>query len=767
MKYAMIEEGALTELVSNRYFQTAEFELAQALLALMRGQVKSIRLPANLHLVQLADGIAIASKSTDKDSHWLVFDFEQSALLEGLTDADSIFVIQKTMRFAKKLWQNLSTNFSELIVPKSTKAILFPFPYKPKPYRVVIERSPTGERLRKRGYAGKFLLVYKSGDVSGNGKTETPNETNFKKAFDQLTDVLVNLRAVANQPKATDPSKVLAVTEIDDLERNQSTSIFRPYADWLNLLTAKQLKFIETPISGAQRIEGAAGTGKTLCLMLKAVRELGSATERAQHFHAVFVTHSEATKRAVLEFLAVIDSSAYSERDRTLDETSLKVCTLSELCALQLAQQVSEAEFVDRDALESKETQLLYINESLIEAMNEDFPSHERFLSDPFKQFVSETDKWAFTEMLQHEISVLIKGRASDDLDVYKKCAPLKYGIPTSNNADKGFIFTIFRRYQDKLGAAAQFDTDDVVLTTIGQLDTPIWRRRRPRDGYDAIFIDETHLFNINELHVFHYFTRSDSDQPIVYTLDRSQAVGDRGWTSQEIGTAVTGLTAQLSSSQFGTVFRSAPQIVDLAFSVVASGATLFTNFENPLMLATSGFTEAEERLAAEPVYRQYPNDSAMIEAAFDRVDAIRSEIDCRRAEVLIVSLDREITLALENFAQERKKPLVVLKRRGDVQAVSAAREAGQYVVGHADYVGGLEFQAVIVVGTDAGRLPPTKGADNENSRNYLSYASHNRLYVAISRARLRVELLGEKSRGPSPLLHSALEKKLFQIATN
>lgn len=60
-----------------------------------------------------------------------------------------------------------------------------------------------------------------------------------------------------------------------------------------------------------------------------------------------------------------------------------------------------------------------------------------------------------------------------------------------------------------------QFDTDDVVLSAIGQLDTPIWKRRRSREGFDALFIDEMHFFNINELHLFHYFTKADVQFPI------------------------------------------------------------------------------------------------------------------------------------------------------------------------------------------------------------------------------------------------------------
>jgi hypothetical protein len=71
--------------------------------------------------------------------------------------------------------------------------------------------------------------------------------------------------------------------------------------------------------------------------------------------------------------------------------------------------------------------------------------------------------------------------------------------------------------------------------------------------------------------------------------------------------------------------------------------------------------------------------------------------------------------------------------------------------------VGGLEFKAVLIVGVDESRVPPTEGIVKEESRHFLEFKACNRLYVAISRARLRVELLMSKERGRSKLLEHAV----------
>lgn len=83
--------------------------------------------------------------------------------------------------------------------------------------------------------------------------------------------------------------------------------------------------------------------------------------------------------------------------------------------------------------------------------------------------------------------------------------------------------------------------------------------------------------------------------------------------------------------------------------------------------------------------------------------------------------------------------------------------------MGHADFVGGLEFNTVVVVGVDNGRMPLEVKAKNNASTNFASYSAHNRLYVASSRARFALEFLGVRSRGPSELLSAGFRTKLIE----
>lgn len=96
--------------------------------------------------------------------------------------------------------------------------------------------------------------------------------------------------------------------------------------------------------------------------------------------------------------------------------------------------------------------------------------------------------------MMQYEISVIIKGRANGNQDKYNQLARPEIALPLKTSEDKKFMFMVYEKYQESLEHSGLFDTDDITLSALGQLDTPIWKRRSIKEGYDACFVDEAHL---------------------------------------------------------------------------------------------------------------------------------------------------------------------------------------------------------------------------------------------------------------------------------
>ena len=74
--------------------------------------------------------------------------------------------------------------------------------------------------------------------------------------------------------------------------------------------------------------------------------------------------------------------------------------------------------------------------------------------------------------------------------------------------------------------------------------------------------------------------------------------------------------------------------------------------------------------------------------------------------------------------------------------------------------INGLEFKCAILVGVDEGRVPQTVDVEDV-SQNYLKYIAYNQLYLASSRAKYQLILLGNNLHGQSSCLQYAIENEL------
>lgn len=770
MKYICFDDGAIRELVSGRELQSVDFEDGLRFIDLLRSgkELEFFKKMGDAVVTVDKDGMYFQTPGHLSDKKFLIIDCEKSGLFSNSNEnkRENLISVQKVFRFCIKYWGGSSsfTN-SEKFIAGTSKTIIFPLPYSSGGgFRVVIEREPDSERLAKRSMSGKFLLLYKSGVDGADSSKEVASLSNFRKSVDSIQEKYKTL---------TGKIRVLSTVSVPTLQiNNYHSNTNSEKIDLFSLggmdecmarLTVSQKKFIRSSVQSVQRLFGPAGSGKTLSLILRTMNILKDAEDAGERMNAVFVTHSEELNKTVRSFISGIDQYRFMDRNPKEHKVCLRVSTVVNLCGDVLNQVISDTEFVDKDAEMSKFTQYMYIEEAFNAIKNSDLKAYLPHMSENFRKFVCNSELSTVIEAIQHEISVQIKGRANEKYDVYLKCPALHYGVPAESEVDKSFIFGIFNRYQEKLREINQFDTDDIVLSAIGQLDTPIWRRRRAREGYDFIAVDEVHHFNINELHLFHHFSRNSGSYPISFTIDQAQAVGDRGWAD---GLTEASPDGEGESTQLSTVFRSSREIVEFSESILASGASIFTNFCNSLDKSQSGFTVSEERYAQPVYYREFYDDNEMIEAAFSHAHHLMKETDSKPWEVLITSLSNELCQMVRSSAENRNKPISYINRRGDSQKIKLAMKSGHMVCGHADYIGGLEFRVVIVIGVDKGRVPYEGSSEDYSTRNYAKYVAHNRLYVAASRARYALEVFGLRSKGPSELLDHALRKGLLYLTT-
>lgn len=757
LDFVGITEEAAKQIVTNRELQSVDFEQSHKLTLIFTGEWtgNTSDLPGIQMIGSKSGCILIArGENYSAEKNTITIDLK-SFDISKVSESMALTAIQKLLRFSIKYWNNLSLNNNEYLPVGSSKAIIFPFPItNGGSYRITVDREPCSRRISKR-FGGKHLLAYKFGNSEGNGLREDYSETEFNKSMDQLFDHQTYIKSSSLPDSTRQVSFLQTDLQTDQVESSNVLGQVNP----LEKLSTRQLQFVTRDYSEPARIEGPAGSGKTICMVLKCLQGIKSAQNNSQNIKFLFICPSQSMVQNVSYFVDVLSNSTVLQDPNV----PLEVKTLQDVCRSLLKNDVHDSELLDTDSSEAKNLQLLHLV-TVIEQFKEDLLGHREFINDRLYQLFCKDDPFHVAELVRHEISVVIKGRCDEEFENYKAVKRPAYGLPIETESDRRFIFNLFKQYSAILNTLSQFDVDDVAISALSKLESPIWRRRRSREGYDAIFIDEVHLFNMNELSLIHYLTKDSSKAPISYAIDLSQALGDVAWNDTEFHDSI-GMESGETKTTLRAVFRCSPSITDLAFSITSHGANLFTNFDNPISEASYVYDSVRQDLL--PRYYLINNSTNLLDAAFKAAENIREIGALKRHQIALVFFERTLFEDAISYVTENNKLATALIERGDIETVKDAQRTGRFIIGHADYVGGLEFEAVVLVGVDDGRIPNSANITSTASRTFQNYVSHNRLYVAVTRARQYVWIVGENIRGPSTVLEAAIENKKIQLILN
>jgi superfamily I DNA/RNA helicase len=746
MRYIAIGKEAAKLLVSSRTFQSTEYADGLALAGLLKGEQPSTQIVYDLGVSKNENGLILYNSESTLDN-LLVIDLGEFKAFENNSHSDSLAIFQKICRISIKYWEKIPFSGREWSIAETDFIVLIPRSFsRGESARVVIDVKPEQTRQEKRN--SQHLLAFYYGIKE---KTVKPPTAIFKKAIEDSRKL--------EGPKKSQDGEVKAPLYVSTLDGNfkpiDSTTSFDA---WKNLLTDKQSQFVFRVGHGPDRIEGAAGTGKTLSLSLRCCHVLNRAMENNSPLKAGFITHSQASKEYIENIILPklkLDISGPNSGNRI----ELEISTLQDWCIQSLGNKIEETELLDKDAQSSKYYQNILIGEVLSDFKQLSLPTHEKFIGDDLKNFFSNNDPFAQTECIQYEIAEIIKGRSGQDLTKYKRTINTGHALPVKTDSDFECIFSIYRKYQDKLESAGYFDSDDVVLSALSQLESPIWRRRKNSEGFDILFVDESHLFNLNELSIVHHILKDSTSSNIIYSVDRSQSIGSLSLKTENLDD-VFGNNDKTNTS-LKTIFRSSPEIIRLAFSVLSSGSTIFTNLENPLDKVEESFTVTDDRRSVMPYVIGYESDESVIENCFSEADNLADKIQSKRSKILIVATTDHILSNLDHFASRYNKSAEFIKRRGDRNTQCKAERGGKYIISGIDYVGGLEFDGVLIVGADKGHLPATE-ENNIDSSHFLNHASYNRTYVAITRAKYGVAVLFSGARGLSKIFEFPVSENVI-----
>ena len=526
------------------------------------------------------------------------------------------------------------------------------------------------------------------------------------------------------------------------------------YSQWTatdSPLTGEQRAILESGILLHQplRILGPAGSGKSLLMQLLAMRMLDSARSGGKSCRVLYIAHNSAMMNTVWNRFITLGAEDYLDsRD---GELQLHVKTLFDFSRTEIGS--DDIPVIDPDAQETKQFQLMIASDSLASVLNQrtsDLPSCPLLLqanADPSLRRI-------LSYLITNEIGTAIKahGLTENKRQYVGSERALSRLHGALNSIERDIIFDVFRRYHTQIAETeGLLDSDDLALTLLGQMRTPLWGLQRKHRGYDYVFVDETQLFNENERRLFPLMTKKDhGNLPIALALDEAQEL--RGSVSSRFG--VLGIES-IANQQLRTVYRCTEAILKLAFDLIQRTTDLFdqVNFPDFTQDAVS-VVPGDHKFAKHPMITTGGTlDGGIGRFVHKHVTRLRKQL---RQIGVVVHADRYWEEVVKEL-QASGLPVQVLCSRGE--RIDASRPVVAVV--RPEFVGGQEFDAVLAVGLENG-LVPQRVEGHAGLASTMEQQALREMYLSFTRARYQLLVVNSVMSTPSVLLKPALGSGLL-----
>jgi hypothetical protein len=491
------------------------------------------------------------------------------------------------------------------------------------------------------------------------------------------------------------------------------------------------------------RIVGPAGSGKTLLMQLLTIRRLRTCEAQGTPCRIAYVVHNAAMMQTVKERFLELGCEIFAVTEQR--PQILEVVTLSEYSRKALEPEAVPV--IDGDAYETKKFQIELVTSCLLSKLQS--ANVQQDLHPLLFQVLRSADTIPlFSELLVTEFGVAIKGH---DLAYNKQGYVLAETSLSRLHSvlkpdERSIVFDIFSDYHRQLTDDLRaLDADDLAITVLGKVSTPLWRLKRRTAGYDFIFVDEAQLFNENERRIFPLLTKDKSGHvPIALALDDAQAIH----ASYGAGLGALGF-GDLSNTSLNRVFRSTPAILRLAFHIIQKSTDLFGPDFPDFTKTTTSLIADDHHSAKPPVLLTGGQAKSPGNFVLKIVNGLRSA-NLRQIAVVVFS-DRYWNEVRSALCIPRL-PFQELTTRGD--KIDARKPT--VVVTKPEFVGGQEFDAVVCVGLEEGVAPPSVGGNHTLAASFEQRILRE-LYVTITRARYRLVVANTINSNPSPLLRDSL----------
>jgi hypothetical protein len=590
---------------------------------------------------------------------------------------------------------------------------------------------------------------------------ETANITIAKSKSRPILDVSIftrikDLFSSDNLKKGENNLPVESPPELDEgiSSDTKYSTLSWTYHDWIepqSPLSKIQRYVLESDIILKQpiRIIGAAGTGKSLLMQLLSMRRLYSAMEKSEECKVLYLVHNSEMSNSVWNKFETLGAEDFLIGDLP---QKLEIKTLFEHCCTEL--DMDESSIIDKDAYQTK----IFQRQVVLECIGDVFSTKEikPSKSDLFSK-VSQNPELLeiFSDLIANEIGVGIKGRdlTTDKKKYINSERPLTRLHGVLSKFEREIVFEIFEKYREQIFEIfGQLDSDDIAISFLSHLRTPLWEMKRKKLGYDYIFVDETQLFNQNERQLFKFLhKKSVSFVPIVIALDQAQEL--RG--SSSAGFGLLGIE-DLKNQTLPEVHRCTPAILKLAFFTISRTTDLFGPDFPDFTKSTSTVISENHPLSRPPRIVIRDESTSISRTILKELRELRKN-NIRQIGV-IIHADRYWNEIVE-FLNKQDLPVIVGLKRGEY----IDPERPIVYLSKPESIGGQEFDAVICVGLEHGIVPPIVNGHAGLSET-LEQQSLREMYLAFTRAKYQLAIINAKHSSPSNIIQQAINNRLIEI---
>ncbi|WP_285138522.1 UvrD-helicase domain-containing protein [Microbacterium sp. lyk4-40-TSB-66] len=529
------------------------------------------------------------------------------------------------------------------------------------------------------------------------------------------------------------------------------------FAGWLGAASDEQRLFIESTVDRSVRLMGPAGSGKTLALTLKAVREVLAGRERNDSPRILFVTHSWSLAAQISDNVEALGLGAVDEIEiLPLLEVAQKILPSQNASKLSLT-------VLGDDSLSGKQAQLTQILEVMDEFRESELITYARGLSASLLlRLQSETDDMraglAWDLLIEFGSVIGAAGifPGAGSLARYRGTPRSPWMLDLGTERDFEVVFRLYERYMSSLDERGLMTSDQVLGDFLGYLISHQWNKLRRTEAYDFVFVDELHLFSPLESRVLHFLTSDPSVYPrILMAMDPRQSASEMIIGPTADATRTDGPTqldvdlGDIEDFRLTSVHRFTPQILELVKHIHHEFPTFGLGKDWSVDLSS-----VESTKESGPLPRLTRSGSREGEAG-DIVRAVHDLYAKGRMAMAVVDprqWARYSAIASE-VGKASKFSVTSVTGRSDIDGVGYRRHG--LVVAPAEFLAGLQFDSVLVVG-----IPDVKdgAAATHESVRLLSL-----LYLAVSRAEREVRFFVNRDDGPeSAVLSKAVDYGLL-----